>query len=847
VQLSFNVPVILPVNENCDRCRRRLQERVARLKGVQEVELSAESGTLQVCFDPTLTSASEIEEQVRSIGMRLDRSFSHQRMDLQGLDCADCASTIERMLVRKDGVLWAAVSFPAAAMEVEYDPQRIDRRTISREIENLGYGTSDRDREHRHTTVFYIPEMDCDEEIALIRKKLGALEGVFDLEFNLVSQKLSVIHRISPEKIAAALRDIRMSPQTESFEEQAQPSFWEARRRLILTAASGLLTAAGFLLSVFSAEPLPSLLLYASAILSGGWLVARRGYFALRNLTLDINVLMTLAVIGAAAIGQWLEGATVIFLFSLANLLESHSMNRARRSIKSLMELAPNVARLLTGEGEKTVAVEEVGIGEVVAVRPGERIPLDGTVVEGASEVDQSPITGESMPVQKSRADEVFGGSINGGGYLQVRVSRRSRDTTLARIIHSVEEAQSSKAPSQSFVDRFARYYTPAVVLAAVLMAVLPPLLAGASWGSWLYRALVLLVVACPCALVISTPVTIVSGLARAARDGVLFKGGVFLEAIGALKAFAFDKTGTLTSGKPEVGAVLALGDLEETEVLRIAAGIESRSEHHLARAILGEAEKRGLEIPQASQFQSMAGKGSAASIEGRRFYIGNHRLFEEMGCCSPDLDARLDGLERQGKTAVILGDGSRILAILAISDSPRRESRQAIASLKALGVQRTVLLTGDNHRTAAAIAGQIGLDSYRAELLPEDKVRAVRELASRHGGAAMVGDGVNDAPALAAATVGIAMGVAGTDAALETSDVALMSDDLGRLPSALRLGRRVVRLIKQNVIFSLLLKAVFIALTPLGMTTLWMAVLADMGASLLVIFNGLRALGKRV
>ncbi len=847
MQLSFSVPVILPVNENCDRCRRRLQDRVARLKGVEEVEISTESGTLQVRFDPGLTSASEIEKQVRSIGIRLDRSFSHQRMDLQGLDCADCASTIERMLTRKDGVLWAAVSFPAATMEVEYDPQRIDRQTIGREIENLGYGTSDRDRDHRHTSIFYIPEMDCDEEIALIRNKLGALEGIFDLEFNLVSQKLSVIHRTSPEKIAAALREIKMSPQTERFEAEAEPSFWNARKRLILTAAAGLLTAAGFLLSIFSAGPLPAVALYAAAILSGGWLVARRGYFALRNLTLDINVLMTLAVIGAAAIGQWLEGATVIFLFSLANVLESHSMNRARRSIKSLMDLAPNVARRLTGEGEKTVAVDEVGIGEVVAVRPGERVPLDGTVIEGASEVDQSPITGESMPVQKSRADEVFGGSINGGGYLEVRVSRRSRDTTLARIIHSVEEAHSSKAPSQSFVDRFARNYTPAVVLAAVLVAVLPPLLAGASWGAWLYRALVLLVVACPCALVISTPVTIVSGLARATRDGILFKGGVFLEAIGALKAFAFDKTGTLTYGKPEVGAVTALGDLEEAEVLRIAAGIESRSEHHLARAILAEAGKRGLEIPQASEFQSMAGKGAAASVKGRRFYIGNHRLFEEMGCCDPDLDARLDGLERQGKTAVILGDGSQILAILAISDSPRRESRRAIARLKALGVQRTVLLTGDNRRTAAAIAEQIGLDSYRAELLPEDKVREVQELAASYGGAAMVGDGVNDAPALAKATVGIAMGAAGTDAALETADVALMSDDVGKLPVALRLGRRVARLIKQNVIFSLLLKAVFITLTPLGLTTLWMAVLADMGASLLVIFNGLRALGKRV
>jgi len=847
MQLQLDIPVVIPKNEDCAHCRRRLQEMAGRLKGVESVELSEQERTLHLRFDPGLTSASAVEQQVRRLGVKLERSFAHDRLSLEGLDCADCASTIERMLSRKEGVLWVAVNFPAAQMEVEYDPGRIDAEAIGREIAHLGYSASRPAAGHSHTDILYIPEMDCDEEISLIRKKLGGLEGVLDLDFNLVSQRLTVVHRITSARIEGALREIRMTPRREKVEQEPGRGFWSTHKRLILTIASGLLTVTGFFLSQLAVDPRVTIPVYGAAILSGGWLVARKGFYALRNRTLDINVLMSLAVAGAAAIGEWLEGATVIFLFSLANLLESWSMNRARRSIKSLMELAPNVARVRAGAEERTVPVEEVRIGDILAVRPGERVPLDGTVIEGSSEVDQSPITGESLPVSKAGGDEVFGGTINRGGYLEIRVTKHVRDTTLSRIIHSVEEAHSRKARSQSFVDRFARYYTPAIVLIAALIAVLPPLIAGAAWGVWFYRALVLLVVACPCALVISTPVTIVSALARATRDGILFKGGVFLEAVASLKAFAFDKTGTLTYGKLAVSEVVALNGADEQVVLRLASGIESRSEHHLAGAILAEARRRGIEAPEAAEFLSMPGKGAAATVDGGRYYIGNHRLFEEMGWCYPELDARLDALEKRGNTAVILGDGRTILGIIALADQPRSESTSALSGLKELGVERTLLLTGDNRSTAAAIAERIGIDSFRAELLPDDKVAAVRELVDGYGSVAMVGDGINDAPALATATVGIAMGVAGTDAALETADVALMSDDLSKLSLAVRLGRRALRLIKQNIAFSILLKAVFITLTPLGLTTLWMAVLADMGASLLVIFNGLRALGKRV
>ncbi|OHD70843.1 MAG: cadmium-translocating P-type ATPase, partial [Spirochaetes bacterium RBG_16_67_19] len=621
------------------------------------------------------------------------------------------------------------------------------------------------------------------------------------------------------------------------------------------TAASGLLTLLGFALALAGLPRAVSWPLYGAAILSGGWLMARKAWFAVRSRSLDINVLMTLAVVGALAIGDWLEGATVIVLFALANLLESLSMERARRSIKALMDLKPLTARVRRDGVERELPVSEVEVGEVVSVRPGERIPLDGTVTEGASAVDQSSITGESMPVDKDVGDGLYGGTINGQGYLELRVSRPAADTALARIIHGVEEAQSRKAPSQSFVDRFARVYTPAVVLAAILLAVLPPLVLGQAWGVWFYRALVLLVVACPCALVISTPVTIVSGLARATREGILMKGGVSLENLAAIPVFAFDKTGTLTEGRPRVSGVHPLGGAQgagdaedqtaETEVLMAAAAVEARSEHPLAGAILAHARERGLTPPEAGEFQSLPGRGASAVLDGRRLFVGNHRLFEEMGWCAPPVEALLERLESEGQTAVLVGRDGQVLGAVSVADRPRRDARRALAELKRAGVRHTLMLTGDNRATARAVAAELGVDEVRAELLPQDKVEAVRELAARHGGVAMVGDGVNDAPALAAATVGIAMGAAGADAALETADVALMSDDLTRLPTAVRLSRRVGGIVRQNILFALLVKVVFIALTPLGLTSLWMAVAADMGASLLVIFNGLRALRR--
>ena len=845
MQIDLPLTSVFPGAGDCRHCLSRLEQGLQRLSGVQSVGAFAGSPTVSVRFDPDTVSEQRLRGEATRIGAQLAERFRHEAVQLRGLDCPDCAPTVERLLARKDGVLRASVDFPGATMQVEYDASRIRLEQIEGEIARLGYGVTSGKLEHRHTTGYLIPEMDCDEEIALIRKVLGTLEGVEDMEFNLVSQRLTVTHRLAEPVIERALRGGGMSPLREGERRQEAASLWQRYGRLVFTAACGVLIAAAALLGLLGGPPSVRIALYSAAMACGGWMVARKGFLALRARSLDINALMTLAVVGAAAIGEWLEGATVIFLFSVANLLESYSMERARRSIRELMDLSPTVARVRRGEGggEVTVGVDEVRVGEAVLVRPGERIPLDGTVTAGSSAVNQAPITGESLPVEKGPGDEVFGGTINSHGFLEVRVSRRSRDTTLARIIHSVEAAQGSRAPAQSFVDRFARWYTPTVVLAAALLALVPPIFGAGPWGSWLYRGLVLLVVACPCALVISTPVTIVSGLARATRDGVLIKGGVYLEALGRIRAFAFDKTGTLTEGRPAVVGIVAMEGRGEDELLAIAASIESRSEHPLARAVEAHAAKRGVRYSEPTEFTALPGRGATALVEGTRYFLGNHRLFEDKGWCSPAVEAVLESLETAGQTAVIVGRELQVLGILAIADQPRPEALTAVRELHRLGVGHTVLLTGDNHTTARAIAERTGVHAYRAELLPEDKVGAVRELVREYGAAAMVGDGVNDAPALAAATVGIALGAAGTDVALETADVALMSDDLTRLPFAVRLSRKVLGIVRQNIWFALALKAVFVALTPLGLTTLWMAVVADMGASLLVVANGLRAL----
>jgi Cd2+/Zn2+-exporting ATPase len=507
------------------------------------------------------------------------------------------------------------------------------------------------------------------------------------------------------------------------------------------------------------------------------------------------------------------------------------------------MDLTPAEAMVRRDGTEQRLRIDDVRVGDILLVKPGEKIPLDGAVLAGSSPVNQAPITGESLPVEKTVGHDVYAGTINGYGALDVRVTHLRQDTTLARIIALVELAQSQRAPSQAFVERFARYYTPAVIVIAVVVSAVPPLLFAQPFSTWFYRALVLLVISCPCALVISTPVSVVSAIAAAARQGVLIKGGVHLERLGSIRCVAFDKTGTLTKGAPHVVDVIPLNGTDAREILEIAAGLEARSEHPVGRAILARAVEYGVAWADCSEFQSIPGRGAEAIVGGQPALVGNHRLIEERGLCTADIHTRLDALAASGRTAVLVARTGKPLGIIALADQTRESARDAVEMLRRHGVERVVMLTGDNHATAEAIAQDLGVDEAQAELLPDDKVAAVHALRERYGTVAMVGDGVNDAPALAAADVGIAMGVAGTDAALETADVALMADELLKIPFALRLGRATLRNIQVNVTLSLGLKAVFLALAIVGSATLWMAVLADMGASLLVIANGMRLL----
>jgi len=717
--------------------------------------------------------------------------------------------------------------------------------------------------------VYRVHGLDCAEEVATLKEAVSAADGVVDLEFDILNARMAVTydpHAVSPNDIVAAVAKtgMRAVPWEGRTQGEAE-SFWEQHGRLVMALASGALLLAGFVVhwamhtSFLDALggghgeeehvfPLAVIVLYAGAVTAGGWYVAPRALSAARRLRPDMNLLMIVAVIGAVAIGEWFEAGAVAFLFAVALLLEHWSVGRARRAITALMDLSPATARYVCPRDGDIVEspVEQVPVGATVLVRPGEKIPLDGVVTKGASSVNQAPITGESSPVPKGVGDEVFAGTINGEGALEFETTKPANDTTLARIIHMVESARSRRAPSEQWVDGFARYYTPAMMMLALAVAAVPPLLLAGAWSEWLYRGLVILVIACPCALVISTPVSVVSGLTAAARNGVLVKGGMYLEAAGRLRALALDKTGTLTYGHPEVQEIVPLNGHTREEVLERAAALEGESEHPLARAILRKAEAEGAVIRRAEGFRAIQGKGAEAEIDGRRFWIGSHRLMHEKGQETPAVHEAAERLEDAGHTVIAVGNDDHVCGLISIADAVRDGAREALQAIKALGVRRILMLTGDNEGTAEAVAEEAGVDEYRAELLPDDKVEAVSALAKEHGHVAMIGDGINDAPAMAAATFGIAMGAIGTDVAIETADIALMSDDLSKVPWLIRHSRRTLAVIKQNIAFALGLKLLFILLALFGVASLWMAIAADTGASLLVIFNGLRLLGGR-
>jgi len=692
-------------------------------------------------------------------------------------------------------------------------------------------------------SVFKIEGMDCHEEVAILEHRLKTLAGLESLDADVVGQRLRVQYdaaKLTTARIAEAVAQTGMRAWLEH--EEPRPSAASAWREGLI-ALSGACILAGLGLQAAGVNGPVAWVPFVAAVGLSGTHTARRAWLSLVARRLDIHVLMMVAVIGAVALGEWAEGASVVFLFALAQLLESRAMERARGAIRALMDLAPADALVRRCGGDSRVPVDQVRVGDVVIVKPGEKIPLDGIVRAGASHVNQAPITGESLPVEKASGAEVFAGAINGRGALDVEVTRLRRDSTLARIIHLVETAQAQRAPSQTFVDRFARVYTPIVLALAVAIAVLPPLIVGGPWSDWIYRALVLLVISCPCALVISTPVSIVSALAAAARKGVLIKGGARLEQLASVRCVAFDKTGTLTHGRLRVTDVVPLNGMGSADVLAIAAAIESRSEHPIGRAIVQRAHAEGLVLSAASRVEALPGRGAQGFLGARPVLVGNRRLFEERGLSGPEMTSALDRVADGGRSAVIVALDGTAIGVIGVSDEVRESAKDTIALLTDHGVAHVVLLTGDQTSAARALATSVGIEDYRAELLPEHKLAAVGELRARHGTLAMVGDGVNDAPALAAADIGIAMGVAGTDAALETADVALMADELVKIPFAIRLSRAAARNIRLNIGFSLGLKAVFLVLAVFGAATLWMAVVADTGASLIVIANALRLL----
>lgn len=695
--------------------------------------------------------------------------------------------------------------------------------------------------------------MDCPSCLAKIEGHLGRLDGVIRVQGSTLARTLTV--EVDPALASCEALQEQVGrlgyvarPVDDGASAPEESTTWTGHQARIAYASLGLFSLAMLLRAV---DVMPTLvrlswltlsssdvLLLASALV-GGWNFFPKGIRAARALVLDMNFLMTVAILGAVGIGEFTEAAAIAFLFAIAELLENHSVERARASVSALMDLAPDSARVIRKGHEVTIPAGEVVRGDLMLLRPGERIPADGVVEEGASAVDQSPITGESLPVDKLPGDEVFSGTINRSGFLEVRSTRPAGESALARIVRLVEGAEADKSPTERFIERFARYYTPAVTIAAAMVMVIPPVFFGGPFSLWFVRGLTLLVIACPCALIISTPVAVVSGVTAAARNGVLIKGGTYLEAMGDVKVFALDKTGTLTVGHPRLVEIRPLGGLSEDEALAYAAAVEGWSEHPIARAIRDAAEEKGSEGAwEVTGFTADAGRGASARLDGVEFSVAKPTALE----ADEDQQEIVREMATGGRTVVGLARGGEVLAWFALSDRPRPGAAEAVAALKKAGVRRVVMLTGDGREPAEAVARELGIDEVRAELLPEDKVDAVRSLEAEYGSVAMVGDGVNDGPALAVATVGIAMGAAGSDTALETADVALMGDDLARLPYLYALSHRARRVIRQNIAVALFVKGALAVGVPLGMVSLVTAVvIGDMGVALAVTLNAMR------
>jgi Cd2+/Zn2+-exporting ATPase len=808
-----------PQKSACEPCMRQF---LRTTEGIKAIDLDRRGTCLIVTYDDTYLALPRVQDVIADAHSNATEQAQHDTLLLTGLDCADCATTLERGVKRLTGVIHVSANFATSKMAVGYQAGTLSRVQIEQLIRELGYGVVSGST--GRLTVLSPTKSSCGSSCA-------CGEGQHE-------------HQHS-----SAHHDEAAVPETIQVANPSRPfawfkNFWQRYNNWLPTALAALIWTLAFALELFHTTDLFVNALYGVAVVVGGYRIARSGYFALvRGRTLGIDLLMTIAVVGAAIIGQWSEGAAVVVLFSLGEMLEGVTMNKMRHSIRGLIDLSPREATIKTESGERRVVVDQLQPGALMLVRPGERIAADGKIVLGSTTINQAPITGESLPVEKAIGDDVFAGTLNEHGYIEVEVTKRAEETMIAKIIALVQEAQGSRAPSQRFVDQFARYYTPAIIIIAVLIALVPPLVTGGALLPWLYKALVLLVIACPCALVISTPVSIVAAIGRASRSGVLIKGGAYLEAMSKVKAIAFDKTGTITRGHPMVTDIVPLDGRTENELLVQFAAIESRSEHPLAKAILDSARGRDLSWSEPVDFLALPGRGAQATVDGTFVTVGKPHFFENV---SDEIQAQVERLQQEGKTVLLARQSSTIHGLIAVADEVRTDAPQAIKALKACGITSLIMLTGDNEKTARVVAQQLDLDEVRANLLPDQKTQAMRELAALHPAVAMIGDGINDAPALASATVGIAMGVAGSDTALETADIALMKDDLSKLSYLIRLSRATIRTIQTNVSFSLLVKVAFLTLTLIGIANLWLAILADTGAALLVIANGMLLLRFR-
>jgi Cd2+/Zn2+-exporting ATPase len=809
------------------------------------------------------------------------------------MDCPSCAGKVENSVRKLDGITGVDPQVTTGTLSVSYEGDRTTSDSIAERVEKAGYTV---ENQGETTATFTVPEMDCPSCAGKIENALDNLSGLSSYETQPTTGKVVVTYdakSLSPPDIVDGIEsagyEVTDSTATDADAGDSptddRESVWTSSRA-IRTWISGGFVALGLLFEfvltgqnvlvaeIVGRELLVADILFLVAVGVAGQVIFRNGYYSALNRNLDIDLLMSIAISGAIiaslVFGEslYFEGATLAFLFSIAELLERYSMDRARNSLQELMDLSPDEATVKRDGEEVTVPVDEVAVGDVVVVRPGEKIPMDGEVLDGESAVNQAPITGESVPVDKTPGDEVYAGTINEEGYLEIEVTSDASDNTLSRIVQMVEDAQANKTEREQFVERFSSYYTPVVVGFAVLVAVVPPLLFGASWPTFIVYGLTLLVLACPCAFVISTPVSVVSGITSAAKNGVLIKGGNHLESMGAVEAIAMDKTGTLTKGELTVTDVVPLNGNSEEDVLRCARGLESRSEHPIGEAIVGRAEQAAVAEREVDEFESITGKGVKADLDGTPHYAGKPGLFNELGFDLSHVHATTDGgvvttksrqmcerndcldlleetvpdLQSQGKTVVLVGTEDEIEGVIAVADEIRPESKQTIQRLHDLGVEHIIMLTGDNERTARAIATEVGVDEFRAELLPDEKVEAIKELDKQYDGVAMVGDGVNDAPALATATVGVAMGAAGMDTALETADIALMSDDLSKLPYLYELAHDANSVIRQNIWVSLGAKALLALGVPFGLVPIWAAVLVgDAGMTTAVTGNAMR------